>query len=287
MNILITGSRGQLGSQLMAMKWPGNTLYGYDLDMDITDTGAVQKTFEKVKPQAVIHCAAYTDVDGCEKHPKMCYAVNTRGTYNLVREAKAYHADFLLISTDYVFDGKKNAPYTEQDPPHPLSVYGDSKYQAEQVLEDYLDHYYLVRTTGIYSRFGKNFVDTIIKAAQKNSTLDIVNDQVCTPTYSLDLARCVHALMDSQKYGVYHATNAGQCTWYDFACRIFELLGFAVQLNPIASHRLGRQAQRPAYSVLENHNLEQNNICSMRTWKEALGDFLLHDYPPLNHGQNQ
>lgn len=278
MRVIITGSRGQLGRQLMDMGWDGHKLFGYDLDMDISCIPAVEKEFTKVKPHLVIHCAAYTDVDGCEKKKDWCYRVNTRGTFNLAREAKKHGSDFLLISTDYIFDGKKTAPYVETDQPHPLSVYGDSKYQAEQLLKDYLDNYYIVRTTGIYSRFGRNFVDTIIKCAGQNSCLDVVDDQVCTPTYSQDLARCIYALAGTKKFGIYHATNSGQCTWYQFTRRIFNILGIKVKLKPIESKKLDREALRPSYSVLENRNLENNNIFFMRSWEEAVKDFLLNDY---------
>jgi len=284
MKILITGSRGQLGSQLICLAGPEHNIYGYDLDMDITDVSVVKEEFSKVKPQMVIHCAAYTDVDGCEERKDLCYQVNTRGTQNLVREAQRHGSDFLFISTDYVFDGEKNTPYLETDQPHPLSIYGDSKYQAEQLVQEYLNNYYIVRTTGIYSRFGKNFVDTIIKTAGKNSCLDIVDDQVCTPTYSLDLAQCIYALIETRLYGIYHATNSGQCTWYQFTRQIFDIMGIKAKVRPIESHKLGRKAQRPAYSVLQNHNLEKNNIFFMRSWEEALQDFLLNDYKLLSHG---
>ncbi|MGM0365705.1 MAG: dTDP-4-dehydrorhamnose reductase [Actinomycetota bacterium] len=278
MKVLITGSRGQLGSQLIDTAGSGYRVYGYDLDMDITDAAAVKKEFAKVRPDMVIHCAAYTDVDGCEVKKELCYRVNTRGTENLAREAKRHGSDFLFISTDYVFDGKKDTPYLETDLPNPLSVYGDSKYQAEQLIQECLDNYYIVRTTGIYSRFGKNFVDTIINTAGKNSRLDIVDDQVCTPTYSLDLVRCIYALIPAKAYGIYHATNKGQCTWYQFTRQIFNIMGIDVKLMPIGSGKLGRKAKRPSYSVLENRSLEKNNIFFMRDWKEALKDFLLNDY---------
>ncbi len=278
MNVMITGSKGQLGSQLVELGLPGADIFDYDLDMDITDSSAVKKEFLKVKPGLVIHCAAYTDVDGCEQKKELCYKVNTEGTLKLAKEAKKHDSDFLFLSTDYVFDGTKKIPYVETDRPHPISVYGDSKYKAEKIIRGLLDNYYIVRTTGIYSRFGKNFVDTILKGAETSQKLCIVDDQVCTPTYSLDLARCIKELVSSKRFGIYHATNQGQCTWYHFTKRIFELMGVDTRLMPICSSKLNRKAKRPAYSVLDNHNLEANQIFFMRSWEEALKDFLKKDY---------
>ncbi|MDZ7836894.1 MAG: dTDP-4-dehydrorhamnose reductase [Actinomycetota bacterium] len=241
MRILITGSRGQLGSQLISLGGSEHQLYGYDLDMDITDAEKVKTEFARVEPQAVIHCAAYTDVDGCEDRVQFTYDVNTTGTENLVREAKKYDADFLFISSDYVFDGNKGSPYLETDQAHPLSVYGDSKYRAEKLVAEITDRHYIVRTTGIYSKYGKNFVDTVIKAARKKSSLSIVDDQVCTPTFSLDLARCIYALIGTRVYGIYHATNAGQCSWYQFTRYMLDIMGIDTQLEPVR-----QQADWPA-----------------------------------------
>jgi len=278
MRILITGSKGQLGSQLLKLAGPQHELFGYDLDMDITRPEQITAEFLKVKPQVVIHCAAYTDVDGCEENIELAYQINTRGTENLAREAKKYGADFLFISSDYVFDGIKKTPYLETDKPNPLSVYGDSKYQAEQLVQQITSQHYIVRTTGVYSIYGKNFVDTVIKAARCSSNLSMVDDQICTPTFSLDLARCIYSLIDSRLYGLYHATNSGQCSWYQFTLQIFDIMKIEVDLNPVKSSKLSRKAKRPAYSVLENANLEKNQICFMRPWQEALEDFLSNHY---------
>jgi dTDP-4-dehydrorhamnose reductase len=182
------------------------------------------------------------------------------------------------LSTDYVFDGKKETPYVEEDEPGPLSVYGKSKLAGEAAVSEILKKYYIVRTTGIYSGYGRNFVRTIINNSKKGHKIEIVNDQICTPTYSLDLAKCLYSLLDSKRYGIYHATNNGMCTWYSFTMEIFRIMDIDVEVIPIESSRLDRSARRPGYSVLENANLEKWGICHLRNWKAALKDFLKEYY---------
>ncbi|MGM0368111.1 MAG: dTDP-4-dehydrorhamnose reductase [Actinomycetota bacterium] len=278
MRILVTGSKGQLGTELTNIAPQKHSIYGFDLDMDITKPAEIEEKFSKVKPAVAIHCAAITDVDGCEDKKDLTYLVNTRGTENLAKVCQKYGADLLFISSDYVFDGAKGRPYVETDAPNPLSVYGDSKYQAEKIIKGLLDNYYILRTTGIYSKYGKNFVDTVIKAGRQKEELNIVNDQICTPTYSLDLAECIYSLLDLGKYGIYHTTNNGGCSWYDFTAEIFKILQINTQLLPIESSRLGRKAKRPAFSVLENRNLESNHIYFFRHWREALKEYLTGNY---------
>ncbi len=274
MRILITGSKGQLGTELTNIAPEEHQIFGYDLDMDITKPGEIEDKFKKAKPDIALHCAALTDVDGCEDKKDLAYLINTKGTENLARACKKHGSALLFISSDYVFDGTKGRPYIETDKPNPLSIYGDSKYKAEEIIKKLLDNYYIVRTTGIYSKHGKNFVGTVIKAGKKKDKLDIVNDQICTPTYSLDLANCIYKLINTGKYGIYHATNNGQCSWFYFTLEVFKILGIDAQVLPIESKKLSRKAKRPKFSVLENHNLESNKIYFFKHWKEALNKYL-------------
>lgn len=274
MRILITGSKGQLGTELISIAPKKHEIFGYDMDMDITKPQEIEEKFLKAKPDIVIHCAALTDVDGCEDKKEAAYLINTKGTENLAEACKKHGSDLLFISTDYVFDGTKGRPYVEMDKPNPLSVYGDSKYRAEEIIKKTMKNFYIARTTGIYSKYGKNFVDTVIKAGKDNNKLDIVNDQICTPTYSLDLANCIYKLIETKNYGIYHATNNGQCSWFYFTLEIFKILNINTQVLPIESKKLSRKAKRPAFSVLENQRLESSNIYFFKHWKEALKQYL-------------
>ena len=225
MKILITGSKGQLGIELIDIAPQEHKIFGYDLDMDITDRFAIESRFSKVKPNLVIHCAAFTDVDGCEGFRDKAFLVNGTGTENLAKVARKYDCEFVYISTDYVFNGKKDMPYVEEDIPDPVSIYGKSKLAGEEAVTNILEKFYILRTTGIYSRYGKNFVETIIRASKNCRELEVVDDQVCTPTYSLDVAECIYKLIETGMYGIYHATNDGQCSWYQFTKEIFKILG--------------------------------------------------------------
>jgi len=274
MKILITGSKGQLGIELIDIAPQEHKIFGYDLDMDITDRFAIESKFSKVKPDLVIHCAAFTDVDKCEDRRKKVFLVNSTGTENLAKVARKYDCEFVYISTDYVFNGKKDMPYVEEDIPDPVSIYGKSKLAGEEAVTNILERFYILRTTGIYSRYGKNFVETIIRASENCREIEVVDDQVCTPTYSLDVAECIYKLIETGMYGIYHATNDGQCSWYQFTKEIFKILGKRVTVVPVKSGRLEGRASRPSYSVLANLKLEKNKIYFMRHWKEALKGFL-------------
>ncbi len=277
MKILVTGSKGQLGAELLYHAPPQHQVFGYDLDMDVTDIKRVEEVFQSVKPDAAIHCAAYTNVDECEDASReMAMAVNAFGTENMALMAKKYGASLVYISTDYVFDGEKTTPYIEYDKPNPISYYGLSKYYGELAVKEILSDHYILRTTGLYSPYAKNFVQTIISYAQNGSSLTVVDDQICTPTYSLDMAQCVYRVIESGLYGTYHATNAGQCSWHEFASEVFSILGKDVQINAIKTLESNRKAKRPKYSVLANYKLEKRALMHMRTWQEALNDFLVN-----------
>jgi dTDP-4-dehydrorhamnose reductase len=279
MKILVTGSRGQLGAELMSNAPKGYEVFGYDMDMDITDIKRVEEVFKSIGPDTVIHCAAYTNVDECEdSSSQKAMDVNALGTENMALMAKKYSSSLVYISTDYVFDGKKTTPYTEYDMPNPISHYGLSKHYGEIAVRQIVSDHYILRTTGLYSPHGKNFVETMISYSKDSSSLTVVDDQICTPTYSLDMAECVYKVIESSLFGTYHATNAGQCSWHEFASAIFDVIKKDIRILPIKSSEIGRKANRPRYSVLENYKLEKRNIMTMRPWRDALEDFLSNYY---------
>jgi dTDP-4-dehydrorhamnose reductase len=279
MKILVTGSKGQLGAELLLHAPPTHQVFGYDLDMDVTDIKRVEEVFQSVKPDVAIHCAAYTNVDACEDASRqMAITVNALGSENMAIMAKKYGASLAYISTDYVFDGEKGSPYIEYDMPNPISYYGLSKYYGELAVKEILPDHFILRTTGIYSPHAKNFVETIISYAKNGSSLTVVDDQICTPTYSLDMAQCIYRVIESGFYGTYHTTNAGQCSWHEFASEIFRILHKDVHIDAIKTLESNRKAMRPKYSVLANYKLEKRGLMQMRPWQEALKDFLVTQY---------
>lgn len=274
MKILVTGSEGQLGSDLLKILPESHEVLGCDIqDWDITDLPTALENVKKIKPEVVINAAAYTDVDGCELNPDLAYRVNTLGAHNLAIASHKVGAVMVHVSTDFIFDGKKGSPYLEFDPPNPLSVYGKSKLASEQWVAAVLNTYFVVRTAWLYGRKGKNFVKTILRLAQEREVLRIVDDQIGSPTYSWDLARKIAELIETQAYGVYHATNTGQTSWYEFARDILRLAGKKAKVERISSEELARPAARPAFSVLRNYCLEQRGFPPLRDYREALEEF--------------
>ena len=248
---------------------------------DITRIEEVKRAFSELVPQMVVHAAAYTDVDGCEKNPDKAYKVNALGTQNVCRAAQDLGIPVMYISTDFVFDGNKDSPYLESDQPHPISTYGRSKLAGEEYVKSLSKEYFVVRTSWLYGRYGKNFVETILKSAEEKEELTVVDDQVGSPTYTRDFSRKIKELLSTKLYGVYHITNSGSCSWYEFAREILELLGIkGVRLEPITSEELDRPAPRPRFSVLENRRLRLTLGNSMSNWKEALSDYMKRDRAP-------
>lgn len=275
MKILITGGKGQLGQELQR-QLKGHNLKIIDIaDCDITNLDQVEKTVKKFKPEIVIHCAAFTQVDRAEEEKALCMEVNGIGTRNLALVSESIDAKLVYISTDYVFDGKKKSSYFEWDQPNPLSVYGLSKYWGEQFVEKFSSKYFIVRTAWLYGKGGNNFVSTIQKLASKNKQLTIVNDQVGSPTSTLELSKAIKNLISTQSYGIYHASCEGQCTWYDFACEIVKILNLKTKVKPITTKQFPRPAKRPNYSYLENFMLDTQAIYKMPNWRKALKRFLL------------
>ncbi|MDF2635460.1 MAG: rmlD 1 [Pelosinus sp.] len=273
MKILVTGANGQLGREI-ARQGRGHELLLTDADtLDITNGEAVNSYFSAIKPQVVIHCAAYTNVDGAEVDLDRAFRVNVVGAQNIAAGCLEAGARMVYVSTDYVFDGEIQEPYREFDPVNPQSVYGHTKWQGEEMVRQILGRHFIVRTAWLYGD-GNNFVRTMLKLAQTNDTLRVVHDQVGTPTSTVDLARAIFKLVSSNAYGTYHATCQGQCSWYEFACEIFRQSGSEVKVIPVTSEEFVRPAKRPKHSVLDNYMLRMTVGDPMREWQEALCEYL-------------
>jgi len=291
MKILITGISGMLGIDLYQTLREEYEVTGLDRrdfpcspspsvnKIDITDLEAVKELFYWLTPHFVIHAAAYTDVDGCEKDADKAYKVNALGTRNIALACQKLDIPLLYISTDFVFRGDKETPYDEFDEPHPVNIYGKSKLAGENYLKSFLSRYFIVRSSWLYGQWGKNFVTTVLKLAREKSVLKVVDDQVGSPTYTKDLSQQIKRLVATELYGIYHITNSGRCSWYEFAQEILKLAGIkGVKVTPITSEELARPAPRPKFSVLENYCLRLSLGNGMREWKEALRDFLTNDF---------
>lgn len=272
MKILVTGAKGQLGIEVAKQSGEHELILTGRGDLDITDARQVSSCLRKVNPDAVIHCAAYTNVDGAESDEDGAFRVNAVGAQNLAAGCLEIGARLVYVSTDYVFDGTKQGVYREFDPVNPQTVYGRTKWQGEELVRQILGRHYIVRTAWLYGE-GKNFVRTMLQLAEKQP-LRVVADQVGTPTSTVDVAQAIYRLLDSDAYGTYHASCQGQCSWYDFACEIFRQAGKQVQVLPVTTAEFPRPAKRPAYSVLDNYMLRMTVGDSMRSWQEALSEYI-------------
>ncbi len=270
MNILLMGAAGQLGADLTSAL-QDHDVTAWDIgELDITDLDAVLKAVRAIKPELILNAAAYTDVDGCESHEALAYRVNALGPRNLAIGALETGAGILHISTDFVFDGEKRAPYLEFDPANPQSVYGKSKLAGEQAIREATPRHYILRTAWLYGPHGHNFVKTMLRLAGERDTVSVVDDQVGTPTSTQELIRAVLAVIGSRAYGTYHATCEGSCSWYAFAEAIFRHAGLDTTVAPISTEALNRPAKRPAYSVLDNFMLRNQQHLTLKDWEEAL-----------------
>jgi len=280
MKILIIGCNGQLGNDMVSVcQAEGYTTKAIDYpDIDITDRTLTETIIKDVAPDTIINCAAYTAVDECESNTDIAYQVNAEGVANIASSAQTCDASIVHISTDYVFNGKKGFAYTESDLPNPESVYGKSKLEGEKRLSEITDNFFTFRIAWLYGAHGNNFVKTIRNIALKNQEagkpLKVVNDQFGTPTYTKDICRQVLKTLSTQQYGLYHCTNEGECTWYDFTCHIMKQLKIDIRIEPCTTDEYPRPAPRPRYSVLENHNLKTLGINIMPHWKESFSTFL-------------
>ena len=280
MKVLITGCRGQLGIELCQQLNNLNRsnkrfeLLKTDIDtLDITNSFQVHTMVTEEKPDVIINTAAYTNVDACETDELNAFRVNAIGAQNLSAAAFQIGAKMLQVSTDYVFDGTGNSPKREYDPINPQSVYGQSKALGEKLVLQTNPRHFIVRTAWLYGE-GNNFVRTMLKLASEKKEINVVNDQIGSPTSTVDLASCIINLIKTDHYGVYHATCEGECSWYDFASRIFAMKSINIKVNPITTKELNRPAKRPAYSVLENFMLKLIGLNNFRQWEDALEECL-------------
>jgi dTDP-4-dehydrorhamnose reductase len=273
MKVMILGASGLLGKALMR-EWTEDEIVGYNSsDVDIRDVDRVREVVEKTRPEWIVLAAAYTNVDDCESHSDLAFAVNRDGAVNVAKAAKRTGAKLLFLSSDYVFDGKKTSPYETGDARNPQSVYGRSKAEAEIRLLEMLPEVCIARTSWLFGTGGKCFPDTILKLAASRPALDVVNDQRGCPTYSLDLARAIIALCRIGARGIVHATNSGDCSWFEFAREIITGAGLATEVRPASSQQMARPAPRPAYSVLSAKSLQRRGIV-VPTWQDALNRYL-------------
>ncbi len=276
MRILVTGVKGQLGHDVVnELAKRGHTPIGVDVEeMDITDASAVEKEMKKEPLDAVIHCAAYTAVDAAEDNREICMRVNAEGTRNIARVCRELDLKMVYISTDYVFDGEGERPWEPDDPRDPLNVYGESKYQGELAVEEYLEKYFTVRIAWVFGVNGKNFIKTMLRLAESQKEINVVNDQIGSPTYTYDLAVLLVDMVETEKYGRYHATNEGLCTWYEFAKEIFRQAGVDIRVNPVSSDEFPAKAKRPHNSRMDKRKLVRNGFRPLPPWQDALKRYL-------------
>ncbi len=281
MKILLIGANGQLGSDLVKTFANDELTPLTHKDIEVTDLAQIQAALSRHKPDVVINTAAYHKVDECERPTgvERSFAVNAYGARNLALACREHGAALLQMSSDYVFDGKKSAAYAETDAPAPINVYGISKLAGEYFIRYILDRHFIVRSTGLYgvagsSGKGGNFVELMLRLAREGKPIRVVNDQTLTPTYTVDLAHKIKELLATRRYGLYHVTSRGACTWFDFAAKIFELSGLSPALSPQTTAESGAFARRPAYSVLAHAALVQAGFADMRPWQDALAAYL-------------
>jgi dTDP-4-dehydrorhamnose reductase len=273
MKVMILGATGLLGQALMR-EWSGDQVAGLSSrDVDIRDAEGIRDRLQQHRPDWIVVAAAYTDVDGCESNQDRAFSVNRDGPVNVAKAAREIGAKLVFLSSDYVFDGKKRTAYEADDARNPQSVYGRSKAEAEVQLLEVLPSCCIARTSWLFGMGGKCFPDTILKLAATRPALDVVNDQRGGPTYSVDLARAIIQLCRANATGIVHATNAGDCTWFDFAREIVSRAGLPTEVRPVSSRQMARPAPRPAYSVLSPKSLHHWEI-STPSWEDALQRYL-------------
>lgn len=276
MKVLVTGVKGQLGYDVVnELEKRGIEAVGVDIEeMDITDADSVSRVIHQETPDAVIHCAAYTAVDAAEENEALCRRVNADGTRNIAQVCKELDIKMIYISTDYVFGGQGTRPWEPEDERDPQSVYGQTKYEGELAVQELLDKYFIVRIAWVFGVNGKNFVKTMLRLSENHDTITVVNDQFGSPTYTYDLARLLVDMVLTEKYGVYHATNEGICSWYDFACAIFEEAGIPMTVKPVSTAEYGAKASRPANSRMSKEKLTENGFEKLPAWQDALKRYL-------------
>jgi len=279
MRIVIIGANGQLGSDLSLVLSKYKPICLTHQDIEVVEPESVSRVFKKYKPDIVINTSAFHNVALCEKEPLMAFQVNTLGVKNLAESCLCYKSTLVHLSTDYVFDGKKKRPYTEDDCPHPINIYGISKLAGEYIIRNILKKYFIIRTSALFGlhicRAKKtNFVETLLKLYREGKEIKVVNDAFTSPTYSLDLARQIEEIIKTEYYGIFHACGHGFCSWYEFAKAIFDILKIKVKIIPVKAEDFHSEVKRPRFSVLENKRLKELGLDKMRHWKIALKDYL-------------
>ena len=276
MKVLVTGAKGQLGTDLMnELEKRGIEGIGVDVqEMDITDAEACRRVIKNSGADAVIHCAAYTAVDAAEDNVDLCRRINGEGTRNVAQACKEADVKLMYISTDYVFDGQGTRPWEPDDERHPLNVYGQTKYEGELAVEELSDKYFIVRIAWVFGVAGKNFIKTMLRLGKERGAVSVVDDQIGSPTYTYDLAKLLVDMIQTDKYGRYHATNEGLCSWYEFAKEIFRQAGMDVPVTPVSSDAFPAKATRPSNSRLNKDKLSENGFERLPAWQDALGRFL-------------
>ena len=277
-NVLVTGGGGQLAFCIMdaGRKHSDLNFIFADTDkLDITNQDEVSDFFRKHTFDYCINCAAYTAVDKAESEPELAKQVNEVGVKNLVESCEKHNAVFIHVSTDFVFDGSKNKPYTELDVPNPLGVYGETKLKGEKVARSYRKHF-IIRTSWLYSEYGNNFLKTMLRLGKERDELGVVYDQIGTPTYARDLAEVILKIIssNSDKYGIYHYSNEGVASWYDFAKAIFDEAEISISLNPIKTDQYPTPAERPSYSVMDKSKIKENIDIKIPYWRNSLRNVL-------------
>ena len=273
--ILVTGVKGQLGHDVVQEAAKRNIeAVGVDIEeMDITNANQVRDVISNGNYDAVIHCAAWTAVDKAEEMVDACRKVNVDGTRNIAVVCKELDIPMMYFSTDYVFDGEGEIPWKEYDERHPLNVYGLTKYEGELEVEQ-LDKFFIIRIAWVFGINGNNFIKTMLRLGKERGSVSVVNDQIGSPTYTYDLAKLVMDMIVTDKYGVYHATNEGVCSWYEFACEIFKQAGMDVKVTPVDSSAFPAKAKRPSNSRMSKDYLDMNGFQRLPKWQDALSTYL-------------
>lgn len=276
-NILVTGSTGQLGSDVVKelLKRGYSTLSPNRSELNLCSEDNIRNYILNSNCEAIVHCAAYTQVDKAEDEKDLCIKINTTATKHIVKCAKILDIPMIYISTDYVFDGTKDGEYTENDETNPINIYGESKLAGEKYVQEILDKYYIVRTSWVFNINGKNFIETMLRLSKANNQLSIVNDQIGSPTYTKDLSRLLVDMLETSKYGLYHATNEGYCSWYEFADTIFKLANINIDIKAINSNEYASRAKRPLNSKLSKDKLIEYGFKPLPHWEDALKDYLI------------
>ncbi len=278
MVVLVTGASGQLGQalQFIAGNYKGIRFhFASSSEVDVTNKENLSKAFESLKPHFCINAAAYTAVDKAESESEKATSINVDGAKNLAEICKEFQAVLIHISTDFVFEGSKKTPYQETDDTHPQSVYGSTKRAGEMAIESVLKEYFIIRTSWLYSQFGNNFMKTMLRLSKERDSISVVNDQIGTPTNAVDLAEVLVKILlsESKAYGIYHFSNEGEASWFDFAKEIFRINAVTTQVNPIPTTAFPTPAKRPEYSVLDKSKLKTEFGIAIQSWQDALVAF--------------